>query len=306
MSRPSIVLVGCGAWGRYILRDLKELGAHVTVVARSSTSIERARVGGADLIVDAISRVEQAFDGAVVASPTATHLPVIEELASAGVPIFVEKPLALDLPSARQIVEIAGDRVFVMDKWRYHSGIERLRQIAVGSELGSVIGLRATRCNWSLSHDEIDPSWVLLPHDLAITYHILGHIPPVRWAVGDPLGPATGGLLAELADADGPRVVIEVSGHHPLYRRAVTLACSEGTASLDGADDTALVVRRGKTGDRRASEERWPCPGPMPLWAELKAFLEYLGGGAPPMSNAKEAMLGVTRLVEIRTLAQAV
>ena len=46
-DRPRVALVGCGRWGRHILRDLIALGCEVPVVARSEASVERAREGGA-------------------------------------------------------------------------------------------------------------------------------------------------------------------------------------------------------------------------------------------------------------------
>ena len=49
----------------------------------------------------------------MVATPTASHAAVIEELA--GKPIFVEKPMTNDVGAARSLVERAAKRIFVMD-----------------------------------------------------------------------------------------------------------------------------------------------------------------------------------------------
>ncbi|HEY3492094.1 MAG TPA: hypothetical protein VGK43_04020, partial [Solirubrobacterales bacterium] len=48
---PRVGLAGCGRWGRHILRDLRDLGCEVPVVARSEASRERAAEGGATEIV---------------------------------------------------------------------------------------------------------------------------------------------------------------------------------------------------------------------------------------------------------------
>lgn len=82
--------------------------------------------------------------GFVVTTPTSTPAEVIEQLINRGVPIIVEKPLTNDLTAAHRIVDSADDRVFVMDKWRYHPGIEELRHIGDSGELGNVLGLRLT------------------------------------------------------------------------------------------------------------------------------------------------------------------
>ena len=97
-------LVGCGHWGRYILRDLKSLSCHVTVVARNHASRENATAGGADEIVASIAELSK-VDGTVVATPTVTHAETILELLPRGVPIFCEKPLTSNVEAARSVVK---------------------------------------------------------------------------------------------------------------------------------------------------------------------------------------------------------
>ena len=43
----------------------------------------------------------------------------------------------------------------------------------------------------------------------------------------------------------------------------------------------------------------------MPLLRELRAFLEHLEGGPPPRSSAAEGVEIVTRIAELRRLAEA-
>ena len=80
---------------------------------------ERARAA-AEIVgsVDELPEVE----GIVVATPTSTHAEVVEEALGLGVPVFVEKPLTDDAAAAERLASAAEDRLFVMDKWRYHSG----------------------------------------------------------------------------------------------------------------------------------------------------------------------------------------
>lgn len=297
--RPHVGLVGCGGWGKLILRDLKALGAEVTCVARPGVSRSNAEAYGADRIVATLDQLPD-VDGVVVATSSDSHAEVLLSLAPRNVPIFVEKPMTSDVAGARRVLEAAGDRVFVMDKWRYHGGIGRLAAYARSGELGAVIGLRVFRLGWSMTHNEIDPIWNLLPHDLSICLHIIGEIPPLQLALADGLGPVESGLIAVLGRRAGPRVVIETSAHHPVNRRSVILACADGTVTLNASLDDHLILRRGRPDKLDAPEMRVPIDTAMPLEAELRVFLGHLRGGPAPMSSAAEGALVVERIVEIR------
>ena len=94
-NKLSVGLVGCGRWGRFILRDLLTLGCDVAVVSTSEAGRENARAGGAKDIVENINQLPQ-VSGVIVATPTQTHAKVIESLLRLSVPIFTEKPMTAD------------------------------------------------------------------------------------------------------------------------------------------------------------------------------------------------------------------
>ena len=296
---PHVGLIGCGGWGKNILRDLKALGARVSCVAPGDRSRANAEANGADLIISTLAELPE-VEGVVVATGSDSHGEVLLALAGRGIPMFVEKPLTSDLPTARRLLEVAPDRIFVMDKWRYHAGINRIAGFANSREIGDVVGLRLFRVGWSMTHNEIDPIWNLLPHDLSICLHVLGDLPPLQAAFADGLGPAAGGVLAVLGREMGPRIVIETSAHHPVNRRSAILACTGGTVTLNGSMDDHLILRRGAPGAFEAVETSVPIENVMPLEAELAVFLRHLRGGPAPMSSVAEGALIVERVWDIR------
>jgi predicted dehydrogenase len=296
---PTVALVGCGRWGRHILRDLRTLGATVPVVARSSASRERALAGGADAIVSAIAELPR-IDGAVVATPTPAHGEAIEALLDRGVPIFVEKPLTADPAAAERLATAADGRLFVMDKWRYHPGVEALAAIARSGELGRVTGLRLYRQSRGNPHSDTDAVWILAPHDLSIVLEILGSVPPARSAVAEWVGGELAGLVGRLGD--DPWVTVDISSTATEHRREIRLVCEGGAAALtDGYAETIAVMRAGALG---AEPEQRPVGTELPLLLELRAFVEHLGGGPPPRSSAAEGLEIVRRVAELRALAR--
>lgn len=307
-NRPSVGLIGCGRWGRLILRDLLSLGCDVTVVSSSEAGRQNALEGGATKIVEYVGHLPS-VSGVVVATPTSTHAEVIESLLELNVPIFTEKPLTADRESAMRLARQAPERLFVMDKWRYHAGVERLRDIAHAEELGPVHGLRTTRAQWGNPHSDVDISWVLMPHDLAIALEVFGKIPKPRHAFAEQTNGRVTSLLAilggETEGLDEPWLVVEVSSRHPRHRREVRLHCRDGVATLDDAYSPGIQVTHSRNlSDGQAPEsELRPVSQELPLLRELRTFIEHLQGGPAPRSSAAEGALVVSTIADLHSLA---
>lgn len=294
MSPPRVALVGCGRWGRNILRDLRELGAAVTVVdpdpaARAAAVAAGASAALADL--DALGAV----DGAVVATPTAAHAMACAALLPRGVPVFCEKPLTADPASAARLAALGAGRLFVMDKWRYHPGVEALATLARSGALGPIAGLRTTRLG-GRAHADVDAVWILAPHELSIALEVLGALPPPRAAVAELRGATPVALLGVLGER--PWHVFEVSADAAEWQREIRLHGRDGVAVLADPESPHLTIRRADGSvETQALEREWP------LRRELRAFLAHLAGGPPPRSSAAEGAAVVAALAALRRMA---
>jgi predicted dehydrogenase len=293
--------VGCGRWGRFVLRDLVALGSEVTVAVSSAVGKAAALAGGAVNAVDTVDDLPE-VEGIVVATPTQTHADVVEQALEHGVPVFVEKPLADDLASADRLAEAAPDRLFVMDKWRYHPGIELLAAIARDRELGRLVGLRTSRIGWGNPHD-VDAAWIFVPHELSIALEILGVPPAPKSAVADTVDGTVVGLIGLVGD--DPWHALEVSARSADRSREVSLLCEEGIAVLPDpySDHVRIFGRTGLAESTTPEPELRPISTELPLLRELRAFLEHLDGGPPPRSSAAEGAEAVRAITELRALA---
>ena len=292
-----IGLVGCGRWGKLILRDLLDLGAEVTVAAPSEATRAEAMSRGALAAVPSHHDLPEA-DGYFVAVPTALHFEVTRDLSARDKPIFVEKPLTDDPQTAAELLRLAGHRIFVMDKWRYHGGVLKLAELAKSGALGEIKALSSWRLGWGNPHRDVDAVWILAPHDLAICLEILGDIPPVQFASGWAGPGSEAEVTAVLRDREGPIVTMQVSSLQPGNRRSVVVTGSAASAQFNDSYDPEVIIRR-----PGAAEEKLPIATDMPLKAELQAFLSHIAGGPPPKSSAAEALLIVERTAAIRRLA---
>jgi predicted dehydrogenase len=293
-----IGLIGCGRWGSLILRDLVACGAEVHVVARSEASRARARAGGATSVAGDVAALAR-MDGFIVATLTITHAAVIESLLPTERPIFVEKPMTADLASARRLTAAAGDRLFVMDKWRYHPGIEAMRAEIAAGRAGEVLAIQSVRLGWGNPHPDVSALWILAPHDLAMALHLIGWLPRVR-AV-QPLTPRDPslGLTAFLAEEGLPSVEFTIGVASPDHMRRCLVVGSKATLELRDGYDTEIFIREGAPGAADATARSIDVGSRMPLRAEIERFLGYIAGGPPPLSSAADGLLIVQRVAEI-------
>ncbi|MEL7160743.1 MAG: Gfo/Idh/MocA family oxidoreductase [Bacteroidota bacterium] len=304
MQNARIALIGGGIWGAKILRDLRALGAVVTVYETNSDREPALLTLGAAAVRGGLPTNAGDWDGFIVATPSSTHRSVLEVLLPLHRPIFVEKPLTTNYADAAALAPIAHERVFLMHVWRYHAGILALAEIARSGELGEVLGLRSTRANWTSPRRDTDSLWNLAPHDLTIALAVLGQIPEPRATVLEKHAGTVRGAVMLLGHA--PYAVFEVSNRYERKEREVRLHCREGVAVLRDERVDYLSIYRGDA-DQPAvglAEERRPFAGPSPLLAELTEFLEYLAGGPPPRCDFAEGLAVVRTLHQLELLGR--
>jgi predicted dehydrogenase len=289
----SIGLIGCGNWGKNILRDLIRLKCTVYVVDIALQARLRASQMGALEVYSRIDELPQC-NGFVVAVPITDLTKECARLLKFKKPVFSEKTLCLSIDDYNLLNSLDGsDYIFVMHKWHYHPGIEALRLIAQSEKIGKIEELCATRHAWVNDFHGGDVFWTQSVHDLTIVKHILGYIPDKVKAVNvikneDGLPVSFTAVLG-----DKPAVILSVSGRHCNKVSGVSIHGNKGSAELYNAYDDHITVRV------RQGEEKIPIDTTFPLYLELKEFIEYLHNGPRPrcnLENAKEVTLAILNL----------
>lgn len=81
------------------------------------------------------------LDAAVVTSPDDTHAEITCRLLDAGIPVYLEKPMAIELDGATRILQTAydtGTRLYVGHNMRHMSVVRTMRDIIRRGEIGAV------------------------------------------------------------------------------------------------------------------------------------------------------------------------
>lgn len=290
-----IALVGCGRWGANILRDLLTLGCEVSVVDRSPVARELARQR-TQLVFSSTDLLPQ-VDGAVVATPAAAHFEAVLELLPLGVPVFVEKPLTDDPVTAKRLAAEAPERVFVMDKWRYHPAVVGLSDLVHSGKLGEIRGLQTTRVDWNGPRHDVDGAWTLASHDLSIALSLLGRIPAVAGAAGQCGQGRVDHMLAWFRDRHWMSMEVSILSLH--RQRQIIVHFENGVARYD---DRNGYFEMAEYGSQSLQPVRQPVAEEMPLFRELEHFVRYVdGSGDAPASSVYDAAQIVETIASLRS-----
>ena len=90
-------------------------------------------------------------DAVFICSPPALHMEQAAAALRAGCHVMVEKPLAPDMVSLKEVMALAKEKgkfVSVALCNRYHKGIARVKSLVSEGTLGKVINIRATMCEF--------------------------------------------------------------------------------------------------------------------------------------------------------------
>ncbi len=299
-----IAVVGCGRWGRNVVRDLTGLDCDVIAIDPSDAARRDATALGAVAAYASMSDYpeDDALHGVVVAGPTREHAQLARTALGRGVPVFVEKPLTDDVASARSLVDLGGDRLFVMHKWHYHPGIETLAGLASDGRLGRVQGVTSERAGEAKWSDDSDALWLLGPHEVTIGSRILGDFPERVEAVADVVAGRLCGVDVIARWADGRWHRWTISTRPEPQRRRVIVHGTDGHAILQGAYAEEVELSLSPVGGATRCE-LVPIEQEQPLVRELRSFRNHLLGGPPPPTPGSDGLAVIRVLADVRESA---
>ncbi|HEX7745238.1 MAG TPA: Gfo/Idh/MocA family oxidoreductase [Micromonosporaceae bacterium] len=219
MRKCRVGLVGAGNVAQRHARVLAGFDdvelAGVTDVA--SAAAERlADQFGCRVFGEVTSLVGADLDAVYVCVPPFAHGPAEDVVLSAGLPMFVEKPVAVDLETAERIADSvaqSGVLTAVGHHWRYLDVVERAQKMLAGRPVRMISGSWWDKVPpvdwWSRRSRSGGPVIEQAAHVLDLTRLLAGEVVEVA-AFGDGAPPAVDGAdidsatTAALRFADGP------------------------------------------------------------------------------------------------------
>ena len=304
-SSCMVAVVGCGYWGKNLVRNFHQLGALACVCDVQEDAADKIAAAH-----DVSSRsfddilADNAIQGIVITTPAKTHAGIAKAALQAGKNIFVEKPLALQVADAEELCRLADDAGVVLmvgHLLQYHPAFDKLKEICQSGTLGRIQYVYSNRLNLGKFRTEENILWSFAPHDISMILGLLGDDVETVFATGHSY------LNHDVPDVttthiqfpDSRAAHVFVSWLHPFKEQRLVVVGEQGMAVFDdllGWDEKISIYPHrvdwngGVPVPSRADRETVPLAEAEPLRLECRHFLECLAKGETPRTDGREGL----------------
>jgi len=180
----NVGLVGCGYWGPNLLRSFCD-NPRCRVIGVAELDSQRReyiqqKFPNIPVTADYDDLFKEKTDAIVIATDPLSHYPLAKEALSRHKHVLVEKPLAMNVEEAFDLVSLArrnGRKLMVGHTFEYNAAVRELKRHIDLRTLGQPYYLSSQRLNFGIVRKNVNALWSLAPHDISILIYLLGTVP---------------------------------------------------------------------------------------------------------------------------------
>jgi len=301
-----VAVVGCGLWGKNLLRNFSALDALHTACDVDSDRIDAVQrdypdVAATTSFADVLGNEE--IEAVAIASPAVAHYQMARDAMLAGKHVFVEKPLALTREDGQDLVALARQQertLMVGHLMRYHPAVDALKALVDAGELGRIQYIYSNRLNLGRFRTEENILWSFAPHDISTIIYLLGEVPSSVAAHGGSY--LSAGIpdvtVTTLEFANGVRSHVFVSWLHPFKEQKLVVVGDRKMAVFDDVKKTEKLILLPHSVEWIG---RHPVPHSQdaevvefaadePLRRECRHFIDCYESGRTPHTDGEEGL----------------
>lgn len=183
MKSRNVAVIGCGIWGKNVVRNFYNLNALHTVCDLDAENRKNLRELYPDInLTDDSNEVlnNPEIEAVAVVTPSHTHYKIVKQAIESGKHVYVEKPISTVAAEAKALADLAAEKNMVLmvgHLLMYHPAVNRLKMLINEGVLGDIRYVQSDRLNINHFKNDRSVMWDLAPHDVSMTSYILGKEP---------------------------------------------------------------------------------------------------------------------------------
>lgn len=179
--KKNIAVVGCGHWGKNLVRNFYELGV-LASICDPSTKIAEQHSKQFSVQNHSFSEIINNLNikGVVLAVPAKHHAAMAIDAMKQGKHVFVEKPLAMNEDEATLMIKTAKDnkvQLMVGHLLQYHPVFQKVKEMVLSGEIGEINYIYSNRLSLGKVRTEEDVVWSFAPHDISMILSLANEEP---------------------------------------------------------------------------------------------------------------------------------
>ena len=147
-------IIGMGNWGHNLVSHVQGKSRQIQFVAGATRTPEKAKAFADQFQLKLFDSYEALLacdevDAVVLATPHTQHAHQIIEAANSGKHVFSEKPIGLDLASAKAAAQACQDHHVILSvgyNWRFQPALREIHRLIANGTLGRILHLEGNFC----------------------------------------------------------------------------------------------------------------------------------------------------------------
>ena len=300
-----VVVVGCGYWGKNLIRNFHELNALAGICDNDYELVKKFAVEY-DVATYTLNQIASnpGVTGVVLASPAETHAYIAKGMFLANKHVYIEKPMALDLSDAKELCSLAEKQkktLMVGHLLQYHPVFLKMKEMIDSRELGKLQYIYSNRLNLGKIRREENILWSFAPHDISMILSLVGEEPNEVTAFGSSiLQPGIADItLTHLSFPGGVKAHIYVSWLNPSKEQKLVVIGEKGMLVFNDSFgwDSKLQWFPGHVsyGDEKIQLNKQDpiliqVEEQEPLRNECQHFLDCIANNTKPRTDGEEGL----------------
>lgn len=299
-----VAVVGCGYWGKNLVRNFAQLGALRVVCDANYETLANFKQ---QYHVEGVTHFHQVLEmpdvrAVVIATPAASHASLVMQALDAGKDVFVEKPLTLTLEDAIAIKLTAqmSDRILMVGHLlEYHPALVTLRHWVAAHKIGKLRYIYSNRLSFGKVRTEENVLWSFAPHDICNILGFVNDLPVSVQAVGSAyVSRKEDFCVVNLEFESQVKAHIFVSWLHPFKEHRLVVIGDAGTLVFDDVSIDAkltLYEQQAELQDgvpilKQQGKTVVPIDAGEPLKLECQHFLKCIESRQTPLTSIQNGI----------------
>ena len=302
-------LIGGGYWGKNLIRefnncDILDIICDTNTDALDFYNKEYPHIHTTNNWNAILNNTE--IDSVCISLPAEMHYKFAKDALECNKHVYVEKPIALCVEEAEELVNIAKERDLILmvgHLLHYHPAIIKIKEMIKEGKIGKILNIVSNRLSHGIFRTCENVLWSFAPHDISVILSLIGTMPHTIQCTGkDHITKGVHDITNSVLQFDDSYVNINVNWLNPYKEQKMSIIGENGMIVFDDTSSDEKLKYFSKYLEYCPQNPHNPIPvkdsykiidvdmSNSPLYNECLHFKECVETKKTPLTDGEEGV----------------